>query len=64
MGKQKGEAGGGKSKARPSSSSLAASLLPSSGSVATAGFGGYVGSSRLDTSLAGDDAVPFLVKLL
>ena len=42
--------------------SLAASLLPS-GSTATVGFGGYVGSSRLDSSLAGDDSVPFLVGL-
>lgn len=48
MGRQKGEAA--RSKARPSSSSLAASLLPSSGAAAV-GFGGYVGSSRLlDTS--------------
>lgn len=51
MGKQKGE--GGKSKARPSSSSLAASLLPSG--AAAIGFGGYVGSSRLDSALASDD---------
>ncbi|PON41842.1 Vacuolar protein sorting-associated protein [Parasponia andersonii] len=57
MGRQKGE--GARSKARPSSSSLAASLLPS-GSTAAVGFGGYVGSSRLDSSLAGDDAVPYL----
>nr|POE66372.1 e3 ubiquitin-protein ligase listerin [Quercus suber] len=58
MGRQKGE--GGKGKARPSSSSLAASLLPT-GSTATVGFGGYVGSSRLDSSsLATEDSVPFL----
>lgn len=56
MGKQKGE--GGKGKSRPSSSSLAASLLPT-GSTATVGFGGYVGGSRLDSSLAGDDSMPF-----
>ncbi|KAL8237342.1 hypothetical protein R6Q59_018423 [Mikania micrantha] len=47
MGRQKGEAA--RSKARPSSSSLAASLLPS-GATAV-GFGGYVGSSRLDTCI-------------
>ncbi|XP_062086702.1 E3 ubiquitin-protein ligase listerin isoform X2 [Humulus lupulus] len=57
MGRQKGE--GARSKARPSSSSLAASLLPS-GSTAAVGFGGYVGRSRLDSSLAGEDSVPFL----
>lgn len=58
MGRQKGE--GGKGKARPSSSSLAASLLPT-GSTATVGFGGYVGSSRLDSSsLATEDSAPFL----
>lgn len=57
MGRQKGEPA--RSKARPSSSSLAASLLPS-GSAATVGFGGYVGSSRLDSSLSGDDTAAFL----
>ncbi|XP_024020214.1 E3 ubiquitin-protein ligase listerin isoform X1 [Morus notabilis] len=57
MGRQKGE--GARSKAHPSSSSLAAALLPS-GSAATVGFGGYVGSSRLDSSLSGDDTAPFL----
>lgn len=46
MGRQKGEAA--RSKARPSSSSLAASLLPSGAT--SVGFGGYVGSSRLDAS--------------
>lgn len=58
MGRQKGEAA--RSKARPSSSSLAASLLPS-GATAV-GFGGYVGSSRLDTSIptTQDAASPFL----
>lgn len=50
MGRQKGD--GARAKARPSSSSLAASLLPS-GSAATAGFGGYLGSSRLDSPLGG-----------
>ncbi|KAK4759113.1 hypothetical protein SAY87_020414 [Trapa incisa] len=56
MGKQKGDAA--RSKARPSSSSLAASLLPAD-STATVGFGGYVGSSQLQSSLAGsrDDAI-------
>ncbi|KAJ8751318.1 hypothetical protein K2173_016502 [Erythroxylum novogranatense] len=57
MGRPKGE--GGRSKSRPSSSSLAASLLPS-GSVATAGFGGYVGGSRIETSLAREESAPFL----
>ncbi|KAG9455167.1 hypothetical protein H6P81_008071 [Aristolochia fimbriata] len=50
MGKQKGETG---KKGRPSSSSLAASLLPSGPS--TIGFGGYVGSSRL---VPGEDSLP------
>ncbi|CAI0399632.1 unnamed protein product [Linum tenue] len=58
MGKQKGD--GGRSKNRPSSSSLAASLLPSASSAAAVGFGGYVGSARLDTSISGDDSAPFL----
>ncbi|KAL5580602.1 hypothetical protein UlMin_013044 [Ulmus minor] len=57
MGRQKGEAA--RTKARPSSSSVAASLLPS-GSTAAVGFGGYVGSSRLDASLAGEDSTSFL----
>ncbi|XP_059429493.1 E3 ubiquitin-protein ligase listerin [Corylus avellana] len=57
MGRQKGE--GAKGKARPSSSSLAASLVPA-GSTATVGFGGYVGGSRLDSSLASDDSIPFV----
>ncbi|CAK9166923.1 unnamed protein product [Ilex paraguariensis] len=56
MGKQKGEAA--RSKARPSSSSLAASLLPSG--TAGVGFGGYVGSSRIDSSLPNEDTVTFL----
>lgn len=47
MGRTKGEAA--RSKSRPSSSSEAASLLPSS--AATVGFGGYVGNSRVDSSL-------------
>ncbi|KAK6935661.1 Zinc finger, RING-type [Dillenia turbinata] len=46
MGRQKGD--GARSKARPSSSSLAASLLPSG--TAAVGFGGYIGSSRVDSS--------------
>ncbi|GMP89851.1 hypothetical protein CsSME_00041233 [Camellia sinensis var. sinensis] len=56
MGRQKGD--GNRSKARPSSSSLAASLVPS-GSTAV-GFGGFVGSSRVDSALSTDDSVPFL----
>ncbi|KAL6967782.1 RING-type E3 ubiquitin transferase [Sarracenia purpurea var. burkii] len=56
MGRPKGE--GNRSKARPSSSSLAASLLPSGST--TVGFGGYVGSSRVEYSLSSDDAVPLL----
>lgn len=43
--------------------SLAASLLPS-GSSATVGFGGYVDSSRLDSSLPTDDSVAFKVCIL
>ncbi|XVE58949.1 hypothetical protein DITRI_Ditri05aG0004100 [Diplodiscus trichospermus] len=58
MGRQKGE--GARSKARPSSSSLAASLLPSSSAAAAVGFGGYVGRSRLDSSLSTEDSSPFL----
>ncbi|CAL8160412.1 unnamed protein product [Prunus armeniaca] len=57
MGKQKGEAA--RSKARPSSSSLAASLVPS-GSTVSVGFGGYVGGSRLEASLATEDSKPYL----
>ncbi|GAB4824288.1 hypothetical protein Ancab_007175 [Ancistrocladus abbreviatus] len=56
MGRQKGE--GARTKARPSSSSLAASLLPA-GTTAV-GFGGYVGSSRVDSTLRSDDSMPFL----
>lgn len=48
MGRPKGEAT--RSKSRPSSSSLAASLVPSG--AAAVGFGGYVGSSRVDSSVA------------
>ncbi|XVF46152.1 hypothetical protein PTKIN_Ptkin03bG0003900 [Pterospermum kingtungense] len=58
MGRQKGE--GGRSKARPSSSSHAASLLPSTSAAGAVGFGGYVGGSRLDSSLSTDDSTPFL----
>ncbi|KAJ4827656.1 hypothetical protein Tsubulata_040241 [Turnera subulata] len=50
MGRQKGEAT--RTKSRPSSSGMAASLLSSSSAAAAAiGFGGYVGSSRLDPSV-------------
>ncbi|KAK3218984.1 hypothetical protein Dsin_012954 [Dipteronia sinensis] len=60
MGKQKGD-GGGRTKNRPSSSSLAASLLTSSSTAPVAvGFGGYVGSSRLDSSLSNEDSSAFL----
>ncbi|XP_076904678.1 E3 ubiquitin-protein ligase listerin-like [Bidens hawaiensis] len=50
MGRQKGDAA--RSKARPSSSSLAASLLPA-GATAV-GFGGYVGSSSIPTASSSD----------
>lgn len=43
--------------------SLAASLLPSDSAANAAGFGGFIGSYRLDSSLAGDDAAPFSVWL-
>ncbi|GJV33873.1 E3 ubiquitin protein ligase listerin [Tanacetum coccineum] len=52
MGRQKGESA--RTKARPSSSSLAASLLPAGG--LSVGFGGYVGSSRLDPSTTSTSA--------
>ncbi|KAL9169500.1 hypothetical protein ABFS82_04G082900 [Erythranthe guttata] len=56
MGRAKGEAA--RTKSRPSSSSTAASLLPSG--VTAVGFGGYVGSSPVNSSLASTpDAVPF-----
>ena len=41
--------------------SLAASLLPSDSAANAAGFGGFLGSYRLDYSLTGDDAAPFSV---
>ncbi|CAH2069534.1 unnamed protein product [Thlaspi arvense] len=58
MGKPKGDAA--RSKARPSSSSLAASLLPSGSAAASVGFGGYVGSSRFETSLSNEESASFL----
>ncbi|KAL0843615.1 hypothetical protein Bca101_016861 [Brassica carinata] len=58
MGRPKGDAA--RSKARPSSSSLAASLLPSGSAAAAVGFGGYVGSSRFEASLSNEDPAPFL----
>ncbi|KAJ4907854.1 E3 ubiquitin-protein ligase listerin [Raphanus sativus] len=58
MGRPKGDAA--RSKARPSSSSLAASLLPSGSAAAAVGFGGYVGSSRFEASLSKEDPAPFL----
>lgn len=48
MGKAKGDPA--RSKTRPSSSSLAASLVQSPGPVPFGGFGGYVGSSRVDAA--------------
>ncbi|KAI3987208.1 hypothetical protein MKX01_031692 [Papaver californicum] len=54
MGKQKGD--GARSKNRPSSSSLAASLLPTG--AASIGFGGFVGSSRLE-STSTENSIPF-----
>ncbi|CAN6467178.1 unnamed protein product [Victoria cruziana] len=51
MGRQKGD--GTRSKSRPSSSSFAASLVPTG--AATVGFGGYVGSSRVDSPQQPDD---------
>ncbi|XP_018456688.1 E3 ubiquitin-protein ligase listerin [Raphanus sativus] len=59
MGRPKGDAA--RSKARPSSSSLAASLLPSGSAAAAAvGFGGYVGSSRFESSVSNEDSAPLL----
>ncbi|KFK27369.1 hypothetical protein AALP_AA8G374000 [Arabis alpina] len=58
MGKPKGDAA--RSKARPSSSSLAASLLPSGSATAAVGFGGYVGSSRFEASMSNEDSASFL----
>ncbi|GFP97346.1 E3 ubiquitin-protein ligase listerin [Phtheirospermum japonicum] len=54
MGRAKGEAA--RTKSRPSSSSLAASLLPP-GATAV-GFGGYVGGSRVDCSLTSTSDAP------
>ncbi|KAL0735081.1 hypothetical protein Bca4012_011291 [Brassica carinata] len=58
MGKPKGD--GARSKARPSSSSLAASLLPSGSAAAAVGFGGYVGSSRFESSVSNEDSAPLM----
>ncbi|KAK7300853.1 hypothetical protein RJT34_11704 [Clitoria ternatea] len=58
MGRQKGE--GARTKSRPSSSSLAASLLASGSAAAAGGFGGFVGSSRLDPPLSSDESLPFV----
>ncbi|KNA05184.1 hypothetical protein SOVF_192710 [Spinacia oleracea] len=55
MGKQKGDSA--RTKARASSSSLAASLVPTG--AASIGFGGYVGSSRVDSALHGDESTSF-----
>ncbi|MCD9639551.1 hypothetical protein HAX54_024167 [Datura stramonium] len=56
MGRPKGD--GARSKSRPSSSSLAASLLPQGST--PVGFGGYMGCSRVDSSLSTEDSPPFL----
>ncbi|KAH0637976.1 hypothetical protein KY285_037657 [Solanum tuberosum] len=53
MGRTKGD--GARSKSRPSSSSLAASLLPQGST--PVGFGGYMGCSRVDST---EDSPPFL----
>ncbi|PIA58085.1 hypothetical protein AQUCO_00500192v1 [Aquilegia coerulea] len=56
MGRPKGDPA--RNKNRPSSSSLAASVLPTG--VATVGFGGYIGSSRLDLTEEAVAATPFV----
>ncbi|GMG98174.1 hypothetical protein Nepgr_000014 [Nepenthes gracilis] len=56
MGRQKGEAA--RTKARASSSSLAASLLPAGTSAV--GFGGFVGSTRVDSTLCGEESTSVL----
>ncbi|XP_060206970.1 E3 ubiquitin-protein ligase listerin isoform X1 [Lycium barbarum] len=53
MGRPKGD--GARTKSRPSSSSLAASLLPQGST--PLGFGGYMGASRVDST---EDSPPFL----
>ncbi|XP_020522309.1 E3 ubiquitin-protein ligase listerin isoform X2 [Amborella trichopoda] len=54
MGRPKGD--GNRSKTRPSSSSLAASLLPSGS--ANVGFGGFIGSSRLEFPQSTEEITP------
>ncbi|XP_020578179.1 E3 ubiquitin-protein ligase listerin [Phalaenopsis equestris] len=56
MGKQKGE--GLRSKNRPSSSSLSASLVPLGAS--SVGFGGYLGSSKIESSSSTEEYPSFL----
>ncbi|KAK8946965.1 E3 ubiquitin-protein ligase listerin [Platanthera zijinensis] len=56
MGRQKGE--GARSKNRPSSSSLAASLAPLGAS--SVGFGGYLGSSKIASSSSAEESSSFL----
>lgn len=56
MGRPKGD--GARSKSRPSSSSLAASLVPSG--AAAVGFGGYVGSSRVESTLSAEAPTPYV----
>lgn len=41
--------------------SLAASLLPSASAGVAVGFGGYVGSSRLESTLSSEESSPYLV---
>ncbi|KAJ3676469.1 hypothetical protein LUZ60_003881 [Juncus effusus] len=53
MGKPKGDAA--RSKNRPSSSSMAASLLPAG--VSSVGFGGYLGASKIETSVPSSSSV-------
>lgn len=48
---------GNRTKGRPSSSSMAASLLPSG--AAAVGFGGFMGSSRVDSAVSSDASIPF-----
>ncbi|KAG0481136.1 hypothetical protein HPP92_011994 [Vanilla planifolia] len=52
MGRQKGE--GGRGKNRASSSSFAASLVPAG--VSSVGFGGYLGSSRIEHSSTAEES--------
>ncbi|PKA66874.1 E3 ubiquitin-protein ligase listerin [Apostasia shenzhenica] len=57
MGKQKGE--GGRSQNRPSSSSFSASLVPPGAS--SIGFGGFLGSSRIESSSLSEASSSFVM---